>query len=134
MRGLTIIALTILTSISVWGQSANENSFVDRDGLIITTADGLILKKPIEFDFIKANIYGRLFLTNPDLTTINYSFLIQDVKENRKNKEYILTVYIKSEPKNGGLGHLKKSFYRITLKKKNKTFTVDKVDYEGTEI
>lgn len=97
-------------------------------------ADGLILKKPVDFDFLKTNIYGRQFLTNPDLTTINYSLLIQDVKEKRKNKEYMLTVYIKSEPKNGGLGHLKKSFYRITLKKKNKTFMVDKVDYEGTEI
>jgi hypothetical protein len=134
MRQLTIIALTILTSISVWGQSSNENSYVERDGLIITMADGLILKKPVDFDFLKANIYGRLFLTNPDFKTIDYSFTIQDIKKERKNKEYMLTVYVKSEPKTGGIGHLGKSFYRITLKKKNKTFTLDKVDYEGTEI
>jgi len=134
MRRLTIITLTILTSISVWGQSSNKNSFVERDGLTITMADQLILKKPVDFDFLKANIYGRLFLSNPDLTTIDYSFTIQDIREERKNKEYMMTVYVKSEPKTGGIGHLGKSFYRITLKKKNKTFTIDKVDYEGSEI
>ena len=97
-------------------------------------ADGLILKNPIDFDFLKENIYGRLFLTNPDLATINYSFTIQDIRKEKTNKEYMLTVYVMSEPKTAGIGHLGKSFYRITLKKKNRTFTLDKVAYEGTEI
>ena len=130
-----LLALFLVTGFGLFGQS-NQTlvKFIDRDGFTIFIKDTLSLKKPIDFKFLKNNLYAKLILPTLDSLEINNEFTILSVKPLEGKKRYELRISTQYKPiKKGVLGHYGIGTYYLEIGR-NKKYVLKKFMLLNAEI
>jgi predicted nucleotidyltransferase component of viral defense system len=132
MRLLLFIVLTTLT-LSTRGQPSIE--FLDKDGIKIKLIDSNKFVKPIDLSFFKENMSGQLIFPALDTATIIYEFDIEKIKTLKRNKEFVLTITQRSQPKDKRkLSYFGRGFFHLTINKKGGKYILDKLKLLNMEI
>ena len=133
MRVFWFVILFTL-AISVQGQVSNFE-FNDKEKVAIRLIEPTRFIAPIDFQFIKTNISGRLILPNLDTSVADYRFDIENIRTIKKNKEFELSIGYGIYPKDRKkLGYYGVGIYKLTIKKRNNRYIVEKLKLLNYEI
>jgi hypothetical protein len=132
MRLLLIIILTPL-SFQLFSQTDKAKSFRDTDGVVITIADTTMCTSRLTYEFFEKNFYGKLIMPELDVKTLNYEFTVTSIGTTT-DKEFVLTIYTKADPKVRAIAGHGKSVYKLIIKNVDGQVKIDKLIYLYSEI